>query len=308
VTSVKRRETLAIATAYWKPGQDYVDSVVSVLEDRLCGGDVVVISEKAVSTASGNVVDESLVRPSWTARFLARFWVRRVWAYVLGPLCHLRRTMISNLRSYPVREGSAHKQVALQYSGFLQALMHGSEGGIDGSNLPYSYVSLPLENAFRAAETVRKAIEARLGEKVLVMIVDTDKTYSWRNFHFTPRPKPVRGIKPLRGVVPFVVGRFFKLKKRATPLAVAGAEISVERALEIAETANRARGFGAGRNVWDMARTFGVPLTAVSWEMLEKIEHKPIVVVRLEGQAAGMGRKLSCENASSQSQYSEMAI
>ena len=294
---MKRHEILAVTTTYWKPEQDYVDRIVSVLENRLCGGDVVVVSEKAVSTASGNIVDESVIRPCWTARFLARFWMRHVWAYVLGPLCHLRKTMISNLRDYPVREGSAHKQVALQYSGFLQALMQGSEGGIDGSNLPYSYVSLPLKSAFRVAETVRKAIETRLGEKVVVMVVDTDKTYSWRNFHFTPRPKPIRGIKSLRGVVAFVVGRFFKLKKRATPLAVAGAKMSVEKALEIAEMANRARGFGAGRNVWDMAKTFKVPLTSVSWEMLEKIQHKPIVIVRLEDQAR-MGKPF-CKNASS---------
>jgi F420-0:gamma-glutamyl ligase-like protein len=279
---MKRHEILAITTTYWRPEQDYVDRTVSVLEGRLCEGDVVVISEKAVSTASGNIVDERAVRPRWTGRLLARFWMRHIWAYVLGPLCHLRKAMIINLRDYPVREGSAHKQVALQYSGFLQALMHGSEGGIDGSNLPFSYVSLPLENAFRVAETVRKAIEARLGEKVVVMGVDTDKTYSWRNFHFTPRPKPVRGIKSRGGVVAFVVGRLFKLKKRATPLAVAGAKMSVEKSLEIAQMANRARGFGAGRNVWDMARTFKVPLTSVSWEMLEKIQHKPIVIVRSE--------------------------
>jgi F420-0:gamma-glutamyl ligase-like protein len=284
VISVKHHEILALTTTYWKPEQDYVDRIFSILENRLCGGDIVVVSEKAVSTATGNIVDESVIRPSWAARLLAKFWMRYVWAYILGPLCHLRKKMITNLRDYPVREGSAHKQVVLQYSGFLQALMHGSEGGIDGSNLPYSYVSLPSEDAFRVAETIRKAIEARLGEKVVVMIVDTDKTYSWRNFHFTPRPKPIRGIKSFGGVVAFVVGRFFKLKKRATPLAVAGAEISVEKALEIAEMANRARGFGAGRNVWDMAKTFKVPLTSVSWEMLEKIQHKPIVIVRLEDQ------------------------
>ena len=47
----------------------------------------------------------------------------------------------------PVRVKSRHKQVALQYAGFWQALMFGSEGGIDGSNLPYSYVSLTLRQS-----------------------------------------------------------------------------------------------------------------------------------------------------------------
>jgi F420-0:gamma-glutamyl ligase-like protein len=40
------------------------------------------------------------------------------------------------------------------------------------------------------------------------------------------------------------------------------------------------RGFGAGRTVWDMAETFKVDLADVSWEMLETVKHKPIVIVR----------------------------
>jgi F420-0:gamma-glutamyl ligase-like protein len=72
----------------------------------------------------------------------------------------------------------------------------------------------------------------------------------------------------------------FRLRKRATPIAVAGCEIPVEKALEIAEIANHARGFGAGRTVWDMAERFKVNLADVSWEMLETVKHKPIVLVR----------------------------
>jgi len=74
--------------------------------------------------------------------------------------------------------------------------------------------------------------------------------------------------------------RILKLKKRATPIAVAGRPISAEEALTIAENANRVRGYGAGRTVWEMAEKFKVDLAEVSWEMLEKIEHKPIVIVR----------------------------
>jgi len=70
------------------------------------------------------------------------------------------------------------------------------------------------------------------------------------------------------------------LKRRATPIALVGSKTSVEEALEIAELANRARGFGAGRNVWDMAEAFGVSLTNVTWDMLDRVEHKPIVIVR----------------------------
>jgi F420-0:gamma-glutamyl ligase-like protein len=158
--------------------------------------------------------------------------------------------------------------------------MFGSEGGIDGSNLPYAYVSLPLTDAQTIAETVRKRIRLLQKKAVTVMIVDTDSTYSFRNFHFTPRPKPLKGIHSFGGFATYVAGRAFKLKKRATPLAVSGCTLTAEQALEIADRANRSRGFGAGRTVWEMADNFKVDLNGVSWEMLETVKHKPIVILR----------------------------
>ena len=275
-----KHKKVAIATPYWKPGEDFLQTITNSVRGKIDDGDFVTISEKAISTALGNILDESIIRPSLLARFLAKYWMRHVWGYVLGPLCHLRKKTIRRFRAYPVREGSAHKQVALQYAGFLQALMHGSEGAIDGSNLPYSYVSFPLENAQAVAQQIQKRVKTELGKKVTVMIIDTDKTYSLRNFHFTPRPKPIQGIHSCGGALAYILGRFFKLKRRATPIAIAGFKLSTKKALTIAEIANRTRGFGAGRTVWDMAETFNVALTGVSWEMLSKIKHKPIVILR----------------------------
>jgi len=123
-------------------------------------------------------------------------------------------------------------------------------------------------------------ILAGSGRRVFVMVVDTDKTYSFRNFHFTPRPNPVGGIHSFGGFIAFVVGRMLRLERRATPLAVSGGSVSAETALRVAEVANRARGSGAGGTVWDMAETFKVSLTDVSWEMLEIVRHKPIVIAR----------------------------
>jgi F420-0:gamma-glutamyl ligase-like protein len=275
-----RNKRVAVATPYWKPGEDFLQMILNSVRGKIDDGDLVTISEKAISTALGNILDESSIRPGLLARFLARYWMRLVWGYVLGPLCHLKKETIRRFRAYPIREGSAHKQVALRYAGFLQALMHGSEGAIDGSNLPYSYVSFPLKNAQAVANQIKSRIKAELGKKVVVMIIDTDKTYSLGNFHFTPRPKPIRGIHSCGGVVAYVLGRLFKLKRRSTPVAMAGSKLGTDKALTIAEIANRTRGFGAGRTVWDMAETFNVALTAVSLEMLSEIEHKPIVILR----------------------------
>jgi F420-0:gamma-glutamyl ligase-like protein len=277
---VNKYKAVAVTTQYWRPGEDYLKQIVRAIENKIEDGDFVTISEKAISTALGNLVDESVIQPSWLARFLARYWMRFVWVHILGPLCHLRKKTIRHLRAYPIEEGSAHKQVALEQAGLLQALMQGSEGAIDGSNLPHSYVSLPLRDAQQIAHKIRRQIKSKLGKKVIVVIVDTDKTYSLKGFHFTPRPKPIKGIHSFGGFLSYVAGRFFKLKQRATPVAVADFKIGVEEALEIAETANRSRGFGAGRTIWNMAKTFRVPLTGVTWEMLDKVKHQPIVIIK----------------------------
>ncbi|MBE0511663.1 coenzyme F420-0:L-glutamate ligase [Candidatus Bathyarchaeota archaeon] len=277
---VNKYKAVAVTTRYWRQGEDYLKQVVRAIENKVEDGDFVTISEKAISTALGNIIDESVVQPSRFARFLAKYWMRFVWPYILGPLCHLRKRTIKRLRAYPIEEGSAHKQVALEHGGFLQALLQGSEGAIDGSNLPYSYVSLPLKNAQQIAKKIQKQIKSKLGKKVTVVIVDTDKTYSLKGFHFTPRPKPLKGIHSFGGFLAYVAGRFLKLEKRATPLAVAGSQITTEGAIEIAKIANRSRGSGAGRTVWDMAKTFRVTLTGVTWEMLDEMKHQPIVIIR----------------------------
>ena len=277
---MNKYKALAITTRYWKPGDDYVQEIVRSVKGKIADRDFLVVSEKAISTALNNIIDESSVKPCFSAKILAKFWMRVVWGYFLGIACHFKGKLLEYLRKYPENAGSRHKHVALQYAGLLQALMFGSEGGIDGSNLPFSYVSLTLRNADNVAHQIQKQVKLQLRKSVTVIIVDTDKTYSFRNFHFTPRPKPIKSIFSVGSFFLYIIGRMLKLKKRATPLAIAGSKITAEQALEIADFANRVRGFGAGKTVWDMAEKFNVGLTDVTWEMLETVKHKPIVIVR----------------------------
>lgn len=267
-------------TEYWRPGTDYLQQILNAVRGKTVDRDFIVVSEKSLSIALNNIIDESRIRPNVVARLIALSWMRIVWGRILGHLCHLRKELIEQLRCYPLNEGSRHKQVALEEAGFLQALMFGSEGGIDGANLPYSYVSLPLKNAEVIAKGIRERIRSDLGKNVSVMIVDTDKTYSIRSFHFTPRPAPVRGIHSFDGFLVYLTGRVLSLKRRATPVAFCGENLSTENMLEIAELANRSRGYGSGRTVWDMAARFGVDLSNVSWEMLDTVKHKPITVLK----------------------------
>jgi F420-0:gamma-glutamyl ligase-like protein len=278
-----RYSALPIVTRYWKPKDDYLASILFALSGKVRQGDFVVVSEKAVSTALGNIFDESKINPGVNARFLAVFWMRIMWGYPLGILCHFGQRLLKRLRHYPLDAGSRHKQVALQHAGLMQALMFGSEGAIDGSNLPYSYVSLPLKNPQEQAEKIQKAILASLKVNVCVLIVDTDKTYKVRNFYFTPRPKPVKGIQSFGGVFTYVIAKALKLKRSSTPLAFYGCSLQAAEALKIANIADRARGPGSGATVWDMAARFQADVNGVSWMMLNKIRHKPLVIIRRAG-------------------------
>ncbi len=270
---------LAVSTNYWKPYSNHPNKILNAIKDKVEDGDFVVVSEKAISTSLGNMVDEGTIKPSLVAKFLVLFWMRLIWGYPLGMLCGFGQRLLKRLRDYPLESGSRHKQVAMQYAGFWQALMFGSEGGIDGSNLAYSYVSLPLRNADELGQRLQNQIRHRLQKNVCVIIADTDKTYKFRNFFFTPRPNPLKGIHSL-GSSSYLVGRVFKFKKSSTPLSVAGCNLSASEALKITNIADKARGPGSGATVWDMAARFKVDINDVSWEMLEAIGHKPIVIVR----------------------------
>ncbi len=277
---MSRYKALPLTTKFWVPGTDYTKEIVQTLQGKVRNGDFVVISEKALSTAKNCVLDEAQFTASGTAKVLASVWMPVGWGYLLGAVCGFGQRLLRRLRNYPSDAGSLHKQVALVYGGFFQALMFGSEAGIDGSNLPYSLVSLPLTDAYREATAIQDAISRQLQKNVIVVVVDTDKTYSFRNFHFTPRPKPMHGIKSHGTVVAYVVGRALGLRRRPTPLAVSELALSVEDALTIANVADRARGPGSGATVWDMAARFKVATTEVTWDMLTQVKHKPLVIVR----------------------------
>jgi len=273
-----KRIAIPVKTRYWKPGDDYISIIKSSIIDKVEDGDTIVLSEKAISVAKGRLIDESKIKPSLLAKFIASFWMRYAWGYILARLCRLKTKNVHRLRNYPVKEGASHKQLALIYTGFLQTLRNWSEGGIDVSNIPLTYACLPLDDPYGEAIKIQAEIQ-NIAKKLRVMIVDTDMTYSWRNLHITPRPKPIKGILSIGGFMTYVIGRALKLKHRATPLAISS-NINLNEALDIAQLAHRARGSGAGRTAWDMAKRFGTSLTSVTWEMLDEVDHYPIVIVR----------------------------
>ena len=275
-----RLKAIRVRTRYWRPGTDHIREIVTAVSGLVDNGDIVTVSEKAISTASGLLIDESKVRAGRLAKLLAMVWMRKIWGGPLGRLAKLRKKTIERLRNYPCAAGAAHKQTALRCVGLLQALRHYSEGGIDASNLPYALVSLALGESAKEAARIREALEMETGRKLSVMIVDGDTTYSWRNLHLAPRRVGVPGLVHFGGFLTFVVGRMLGFRARSTPLALAGEPLNPDWALTLANVAHRVQGHGTGRTVWDMAERLGTSLTGVTWEMLDGVEHAPIVILR----------------------------
>jgi F420-0:gamma-glutamyl ligase-like protein len=272
---------IKIKTRYWPPGTDPIHEIVEAVKYVLQDGDIVTISEKAISTAMGNLIDESQVKPGRLAKLLTSFWMRRLWGGPLGRLAKLRDHTKERLKNYPNTEGAAHKQVALEHVGLLQTLRHYSEGGIDASNLPYSYVCLPLNDPKRIADSIHNALEDN-GKNLSTIIVDGDTTYSKRNLHIAPRRVLIPGIIHIGGFLSFLLGRKLNFTERSTPLAVSGIVRNPDFLLTLANVSHRVRGYGAGRTVWDMAKRLGVGLTDVTWEMLGLVDHYPIAILRIE--------------------------
>lgn len=268
-------------TNYWRPNTDYITEIISATKNHIQNGDLVALSEKAISTASGFLIDEAAVKPSSISRFLASTWNKRIWSGPLGILSGLKQKTRENLKKYPNYEGAVHKQVALRKVGFLQSLRHYSEGGIDASNLPFSYVSLPLPRPKKVCEHILRVYKENLGKDVTVMIIDGDTTYSWRNLHLAPRKVEFPGLVHKGGFLTFLFGRTFGFRARKTPIAIAGKILNPDRALWLANLYHSICGPGAGRTVWSMAEHMETHLTGVTWEMLESVEHYPIAIFRI---------------------------
>jgi F420-0:gamma-glutamyl ligase-like protein len=274
-------KTLTLRCRYWRPGTDYASKIAERVKNHIKQGDIVAVSEKAISTASGNIIDEASIKPGIVASFLSSFWTRRLWGGPLGRAVGFKDQTILNLRNYPLGEGAAHKQLALYKMGLLQSLRHYSEGGIDASNLPYSYVSLPLDNPVKTAERIREKILAEIGISVTVMLVDGDTTYSWRNLHLAPRRVDSPGLIHFWGVATFLIGRVFGFKPRQTPIAISGEPINPDKALWYAKLCHRLCGGGAGRTAWSMSQKMETSLTGVTWDMLESVDHFPVTIIRV---------------------------
>jgi len=188
------------------------------------------------------------------------------------------------LKNYPIDEGSRHKKLALKIGGFLQALKPTSEAGIDTTNVPGYLVSLPLTKPFKLAYEIRRYIAEKLGINLKVVIVDSDKCYKLKkssSLILTCRSTKLPSTINM-GFLSFLIARSLRklFSPYATPIGFSPLNVDVDELLIISELADRARGVGAGRTLYEVEKTLGVKATDVTWEFLISIPHYPIVIVK----------------------------
>lgn len=265
---------IPIETNYIKPNED-LNSIIEPAKNLMEDGDYIVIAETPISVSQGRLVDESNYKPGLTAKFLAGFWSKYLWGYILGPLLGIKQRTIKNLRRLPP-ETKAHKEVVLQLYGLKHALKPASEAGIDLSNAPGTSVSLLPENPQKVACKIKN----KINKDITVLIIDTDATYMKNGKYFTGLPIAIDGIEANKGVFGYIKGQLSE-NMGSTPLGCSR-EISVEEGLKIANIAEDYQKSleTAMSTIHSVKSVLGTNEGEVTIEALDSITHTPAVIIR----------------------------
>jgi F420-0:gamma-glutamyl ligase-like protein len=271
---------------YWYPGTDVVNEIIRKYRRYIEGNDFVVLSEKALSTALGNIYDENLVKADPLTSIATFIVMKILWGKILR-FVFKNYNIIKLINNVPLELAASHKKVALRYGGVKHFLKPISEAGIDTTNLPYRYVSLPLRNPLKVAEDIRKNIACKLGKSVNILIIDTDRTFKprfLRNIAFSTRSSSIRGVIDL-GAYAYFLGRIFRkyFTLYPTPVAYVGIDLGLPIILKIAKVCSKYMGSGFGRNIVEMIQALGVEnFDNIRWVDMRKIYHYPALLVKVK--------------------------
>ncbi len=280
---IKGYKVIPIETHYIKPGES-IDFMVDNASKLSQEGDYLVIAETPISVSQGRLVDEADYTPSLKASFLATYWSKYLWGYILGPALGIKERTIKNLRKLP-EETKRHKEVVLDLYGWKHALKPASEAGIDLSNAPGTYVSLLPERPDLVAKDIHKTIQNKVNQDVTVLIIDTDATYKRKDKYFTGLPIAIPGIEADKGVFGYTMGQLCE-NVGSTPLGCSR-DISVEEGIKIANIAEDYQrelptAMATIHSAKDVLKSDSVEDEGneISVESLDSIIHTPGVLIR----------------------------
>ena len=275
---IKGYEVIPIETHYIKPNES-IDFMIEDISKLANEGDYLVIAETPISVSQGRLVDEADYTPSLKATFLATYWSKYFWGYVLGPLLGIKERTIKNLRRLP-EESKRHKEVVLQLYGWKHALKPASEAGIDLSNAPGTCVSLLPENPEKVAKGISEDIKNKTNNTITTLIIDTDATYRRGTKYFTGLPIAIPGIEADKGVFGYTLGQLSE-NLGSTPLGCSR-EIDVDEAIEIANIAEDYQKSlpTAMATIHSVKDVLDSDTHEVTVESLDSIIHTPAVLIR----------------------------
>lgn len=275
---IKGYKVIPIETHYIKPNES-IDFMIDDISKLANEGDYLVIAETPISVSQGRLVDEADYTPSLKATFLATYWSKYLWGYILGPLLGIKERTIKNLRKLP-EESKRHKEVVLQLYGWKHALKPASEAGIDLSNAPGTCVSLLPENPEKVAKEISEEIKNKTSNTITTLIIDTDATYRRGNKYFTGLPIAIPGIEADKGVFGYTLGQLSE-NLGSTPLGCSR-EIDVDEAIEIANVAEDYQKSlsTAMETIYSVKEVLDSDTHEVTVESLDSIIHTPAVLIR----------------------------
>ena len=275
---IKGYNVIPIETHYIKPNES-IDFMIEDISKLANEGDYLVIAETPISVSQGRLVDEADYTPSLKATFLATYWSKYLWGYILGPLLGIKERTIKNLRKLP-EESKRHKEVVLQLYGWKHALKPASEAGIDLSNAPGTCVSLLPENPEKVAKEISEEIKNKTSNTITTLIIDTDATYRRGNKYFTGLPIAIPGIEADKGVFGYTLGQLSE-NLGSTPLGCSR-EIDVDEAIEIANVAEDYQKSlsTAMETIYSVKDVLDSDTHEVTVESLDSIIHTPAVLIR----------------------------
>lgn len=271
---------------YWYPGTDVVNEIVNKYGMYIDNGDILVLSEKALAIALGNIYDENVIDADIFTKTATFFTMRILWGNILK-FVFKNPDIVKIIKSSPLNVIAVHKKLGLRYGGFKHFLKPISEAGIDTTNLPYKYVSLPLKNSFGMLNNIRMEVFRRLGKVVNILVIDSDKTFKpkkLRYIAFSTRISSVKGVIDL-GAYAYFVGKVFKkyFTPYPTPVAYVGIDLSLPLILRIAKVCSKYMGSGLGRNFLEMVRNLNVEdFNKIKWIDMVKTYHYPAVLAKLK--------------------------
>lgn len=272
---------------YWFPGCNFVREIVSRYRRFLDDGSIIVITEKAVSVALGNIYDESVIKLDFTSKYFTKIVNSYLWGRILYKSFRRGDDFLELVVRVPLEYLAIHKKLSLKYGGPLHFIKPYSEGGIDTTNLPYYYVSLPLRNADKVVQEISEDLTKLVGKDIYVLLIDSDRTFKPKHISsiaISTRPSYVKGVIDLGGLG-YILGRLLtkRFTEYPTPVAYEGYWFGLPRILKIARMVEKSIGYGLGKSAIEMLKNLGKSsFNDVRWVDMNKVKHYPVVVVRVE--------------------------